>query len=544
MTQDELIGKQLDEYQLESLLGQGGMARVYRAMDVRLGRYVAIKVIDPPLRTDSDYVMRFEREAQAIARLEHPHIIRLYRYGEVDGMLYMAMQYVEGASLQFLLDSYREDGKFMEPDEANRIIREICLALDYAHGKGVIHRDIKPSNIMLDRQGHALLTDFGLALMTEVGTRGEIFGSPHYIAPEQAISSAGAVPQSDFYSLGVILYEMFTGKVPFDADAPLDIASLHMSASPPLPSQHRPEISPALEAVMLKALSKEPADRFPNGKALADALEQTLRPISAQQPLSAQRTILHRSIPERVEAELIDNPLPPIPAAVAAPPAMPELVPVMPPVSTSGMTPSKRKRKSPIACMGLIIVGAVAMAALATAAALLLGRPGILAQQNPPLTMTALQVSLSETPVAETMPAETQALAVTDLPTDVPTPTPQESPEYELLIVTRGEDSLFVINLSPVPFPLGPLRLGDGGGAIDGSQWGIEMLQSGQCVTVWKQSGNPRAADNDCERVGTRLTRAGPERFWKSTFSVYYADAPVGICQESAARCEISIPAN
>jgi serine/threonine protein kinase len=259
---DSLLGRQLDEYRLEKLLGRGGMARVYRGLDTRLGRYVAIKVIDASLRADSEYALRFEREAQAIARLEHPNVVRLYRYGEAHGVLYMAMQYIEGADLGFVLADYRSDGDFIEPEEALHIIQDVGSALDYIHSQGVIHRDIKPTNIMLDKQGSAILTDFGLALLTEIGTRGEIFGSPHYIAPEQAISSAGAVPQSDIYSVGIMLYEMFTGQLPYTAENPLDIALLHMDGNAPPPRRFRPEISPALEDVILTAMAREPDRRY------------------------------------------------------------------------------------------------------------------------------------------------------------------------------------------------------------------------------------------------------------------------------------------
>ncbi len=316
MATDDLLGKQLDEYRLDALLGQGGMARVYRGLDVRLKRWAAIKVIDARFRADSDYVKRFEREAQAIAQLEHPHIVRLYRYGEANGLLYIAMQYIEGADLDTVLTTYREDGELIPPEDASRIAREVCLALDYAHSKGVVHRDVKPSNIMLDKEGNAILTDFGLALLTEVGTQGEIFGSPHYIAPEQAISSAGAVPQSDLYSVGVILYEMFTGELPFDADEPLDVGRLHMTEPPPPPRKLRPEINPKLEAVILKALAKEPEVRYPSGAALADALDQALQStlVNARSSLASTS---RPSVPERVQAELAEHPLPPIPAAVA-----------------------------------------------------------------------------------------------------------------------------------------------------------------------------------------------------------------------------------
>ncbi|MBE7468856.1 MAG: hypothetical protein DPW09_07425 [Anaerolineae bacterium] len=317
MPNDSLIGRRLDEYRLEALLGQGGMARVYRGLDVRLKRWVAIKVIDAPFRADSDYIKRFEREAQAIAQLEHPHIVRLYRYGEVKELLYMAMQYVEGAPLSELLASYQAEADFIEPAEAGRIIREVCLALDYAHSQGVIHRDVKPANIILTKQGSAVLTDFGLALLTDVGTRGEIFGTPHYMAPEQAMSSAGVVPQSDLYAVGVILYEMFTGRVPFDAATPLDVAMLQMSEPPPRPRQFRADLKPALEKVILKALAKDPRQRYPNGAALAEAVEQALKaPRAKAAPAARPR----KSIPERVAVSMAKRPLPPLPAAVAAPP--------------------------------------------------------------------------------------------------------------------------------------------------------------------------------------------------------------------------------
>lgn len=315
MPRDSLIGQQLDEYRLEALLGQGGMARVYRALDVRLKRWVAIKVIDTPFRTDADYIKRFEREAQAIAQLEHPHIVRLYRYGEANGLLYMAMQYLEGAPLNELLASYREEGRFIEPAEASRIVREVCLALDCAHRHGVIHRDVKPANIILNQQGQAILADFGLVLLTQVGTQGEIFGTPHYMAPEQAMSSASAVAQSDLYAVGVILYEMFTGVLPFDAAQPLDIAMQHLTKPPRSPRQIRPELSRKLETVILKSLAKDPKGRYATGRALSAALDKALEVA----PVKAAAHTASQTLPERVALSLSKRPLPPIPAVVAGP---------------------------------------------------------------------------------------------------------------------------------------------------------------------------------------------------------------------------------
>jgi serine/threonine protein kinase len=313
---DDLIGLQLDEYRLEALLGRGGMARVYSGMDVHLNRRVAIKVIDTPFRAEADHIMRFEREAKAIAQLEHPHIVRLYRYGEAEGLLYMAMQYIEGKNLHAVLSAYRKQGQFIPLEEMQQIIREVCLALDYAHSKGVIHRDVKPSNIMLDQQGNAIITDFGLALLTEVGTRGEVLGSPHHLAPEQAVSSANVVPQSDLYAVGVILYEMFTGELPFDAPDPLDIVMLHMSESPPPPRELQPDLSPEIEAVLLRALAKSPEERYPNGAALADALDEALQ--SASQSASLKKGLPEPVLPPPAAsgAHKVSE-LPPIPAAVA-----------------------------------------------------------------------------------------------------------------------------------------------------------------------------------------------------------------------------------
>lgn len=316
MAKDTLIGQQFDEYRLDNLLGRGGMARVYRGFDVRLKRWVAIKVIDTPFQAHSEYIKRFEREAQAIAQLEHPNIVSIYRYGEVNAVLYIAMRYVEGSPLDTLLRIYRVEHDFIPFHEAEQIIQQICQALDYAHSRGVIHRDIKPANILIDREGNAVLSDFGLALLTSEGTRGEIFGTPHYIAPEQAMSSAGAVPQSDFYAVGVILYEMFTGQVPFTAPEPVDVAVLHMTEPPPPPRSLRPELSPTLEAVILKTLAKKPADRYPNGRALAQALQQALR---VQRDVTTQLAAPRLSMLERVALDLADRPLPPAPGGVSSP---------------------------------------------------------------------------------------------------------------------------------------------------------------------------------------------------------------------------------
>ncbi len=276
LSTEQLLGKQLDEYRLVGVLGQGGMAQVYLAFDINLQRQAALKVINAPFRADADYIERFEREARAIAQLTHPHIVRLYRYGQVGQLLYIAMEYIEGQDLKAMLTPYHTQQKLLPLEDIRRIMRQICTALDYAHNKGVIHRDIKPPNILLDQAANAVLTDFGLVLLDDRQTRGEAFGTPYYIAPEQAISSAGALPQSDLYAMGVILYEMCTGRLPFYAQHAYDLAMLHLSEPPPSPRTINPHLSPAIEAVILKALLKPPEERYQRGASLADALDKAI----------------------------------------------------------------------------------------------------------------------------------------------------------------------------------------------------------------------------------------------------------------------------
>ncbi len=284
---DPLIGKTLGDYTIIELLGRGGMARVYRGYDESLDRYAAVKVIDVSGNAEElkDYQARFTREARAIARLKHPNIVGVYQFGQVpeSDVNFMAMQFIEGEDLRYILRKHHDNETVMATRTALRILRDTASALDHAHKEGVIHRDIKPSNIMVTPDGKAVLTDFGLALNIPEGTFGNTFGSAHYIAPEQAISSAQAVPQSDFYSLGVVMYEMLTGKVPFDDPSTMSVALKHLNDPPPLPSTVNPKIGPELENVIMHALRKEPQDRFPDGTSMIRALNEAF----ASQPDAA-----------------------------------------------------------------------------------------------------------------------------------------------------------------------------------------------------------------------------------------------------------------
>ncbi|MCB0163820.1 MAG: serine/threonine protein kinase [Anaerolineae bacterium] len=341
---DTLIGQRLDEYQLQELLGQGHMARVYRALDTRLKRWVAVKVIDKPFRADASYTSRFEREARAIAQLAHPNIVGLYRYGESNGLLYMALQYIEGANLHQVLASYRQEGEFIETEEACRLIGQICSALDYAHSKGVIHRDIKPSNIIVNKQGEAVLVDFGLALLADTRTRGDAFGTAEYMAPEQVTGASRSTPQTDLYAVGVMLYEMFAGRPPFAANRAQEVAEMHVNALPPRLRHFRPDLHRAVEAVILQALVKTPEARYPNGAALSRALNRAVSLTATLQTASQQATQLHQTMPERVAKKVGEYPLPPLPTHSAnLPPELFETQPAKPQPPPPRATASKRR---------------------------------------------------------------------------------------------------------------------------------------------------------------------------------------------------------
>jgi eukaryotic-like serine/threonine-protein kinase len=256
-------------YRVIERLGSGGMADVYSAEDTQLGRRVALKLLYRRFAEDAEFVERFRREASSAAGLQHPNIVGVFDRGEWDGTYYIAMEYLAGHTLKQLV---REHGA-MPPELAVDITIQVLRAAKFAHKRGVVHRDIKPHNVILDEEGRAKVTDFGIARagasdMTETGS---IMGTAQYLSPEQA-QGKPVSPRSDLYSIGVMLYELLTGKVPFDAESPVTIALRHVSDTPVPPSQLNPAVPPALDAVVLRALEKEPADRFADADAFAAAL--------------------------------------------------------------------------------------------------------------------------------------------------------------------------------------------------------------------------------------------------------------------------------
>jgi serine/threonine-protein kinase len=275
---DPFIGATLGSYEITEAIGEGGMARIYKGFHAELNRYSAIKVVNWGLQEDPEFTERFRREAQAIAILRHPNIVQIFDFGKHTSGYFMVMEFIDGSDLQVQLREYHRRKELLPRDKIIRVIRDVAAALDYAHSRGVIHRDVKPSNIMITREGQPILTDFGLVMLPthkSQATIGNTFGTPHYVAPEQAISSAAAVAASDIYSLGVILYEMATGQLPFDDESPLSVALKHISDSPPLPTSINSSLSPDVENIILQVLSKDPADRFATAGDMASALEMS-----------------------------------------------------------------------------------------------------------------------------------------------------------------------------------------------------------------------------------------------------------------------------
>jgi serine/threonine protein kinase len=269
-------GDLIGTYQIQEQLGTGGMATVYRAHHSRLDRYVAIKVMHPQLLEDENFHARFEREARVVARLEHPNIIPIYDFSEHDRQPYLVMKYVEGQTLKQLI---RRGGIALS--EILRMMNVVAGALDYAHRQGVLHRDMKPSNIIIDENGTPFITDFGLARIAQAGestmSADMMLGTPQYISPEQARGDKNIDHRTDLYSFAVILYELLVGRVPFSADTAYATVHEQIYNPPPNPSDINPEITPEVEMVLLKALTKNPADRYPSAKALMKALEDALK---------------------------------------------------------------------------------------------------------------------------------------------------------------------------------------------------------------------------------------------------------------------------
>jgi len=328
------------QFRIVEKIGKGGMGAVYRAEQPDMNRYVAIKILHSRYLTRSDLVSRFRREARAMSQLSHPNTARVFLYGQLDdGACYFVMEHLVGQNLAQIV---RSEGA-MKPERAMRIMSQVCGALEEAHQAGIVHRDLKPENVFVTSQGgirdFPKVLDFGLAKVTERQMRpgsmvltqqGMVFGTPEFMSPEQAHGKT-LDARSDIYSLGIILYELLTGKLPFDAKQPIEYIQLHVNATPIPLSERLPDATfpPGLEEVVMAALAKKPEDRYASAAEFAAALESVL------QVEAGERGSI--TLPTPVPAARLPEPAPPI-GAVRGP----------------------NKRKTPWVVLGLGVVLAVA----------------------------------------------------------------------------------------------------------------------------------------------------------------------------------------
>ncbi|MBE2182700.1 MAG: protein kinase [Anaerolineae bacterium] len=301
-------GQQIGQYKIVGQIGHGGMATIYKAYHARLDRYVAIKVLHQGFLQDENFLARFEREARIVAKLEHPNIVPIYDFADVDGQPYLVMKYLEGHTLKAM--SARNG---VSLNEILRIMPPIASALDFAHRDGVLHRDIKPSNIIIGEDGTPYLTDFGLARMAQMGestlSADVLLGTPNYISPEQAMGRRDVDARTDLYSLGVVLYELVTGRVPFNADTPYAVIHDHIYTALPAPRSINPEIPTQVEAVLVKALAKNPDDRYNSAGEMITAFAAAVR-TSGLKSLRVQHQI------DSTEAETPDAAFDPFEAVI------------------------------------------------------------------------------------------------------------------------------------------------------------------------------------------------------------------------------------
>lgn len=269
-------GQLVGNYEIVELIGQGGMATVYKAHHTKLNRNVALKAMYESYVSNPQSIVAFQSEAQTIGRLDHPNIVPVYDYAESDGVYYLVMKFIEGISLTQALD----DG-LLDIGDVRNVMESIAKALDYAHSQGVLHRDVKPSNIMIDLKGVIYLADFGLARTASLGesaiNQQSMVGTPAYMSPEQTMGQSMLDSRSDIYSLGIVLYQMLAGRPPFRGSTPLALAQMHQTQQAPLPSQFNPEITKPVERVVMQAISKDREKRFDSAGELFQAFDEAVK---------------------------------------------------------------------------------------------------------------------------------------------------------------------------------------------------------------------------------------------------------------------------
>ncbi|MBL8161394.1 MAG: protein kinase [Anaerolineae bacterium] len=423
---ENLAGKRLGQYEVRQILGMGGMGAVYRAYQPSLNRDVALKVLPPAMAQQREFSERFKREAQTAARLEHPHIVPVYDYGNISGLNFVVMRLLNGGSLSDRLN-YRLEREAPLPAlrEIVTVLKGLASALDYAHSSGVIHRDIKANNVMFDDRGRPFLVDFGIAKLTGSTTgltsASMIMGTPAYMSPEQW-NNASVTPATDQYALAVMTYTMITGKLPFEAQTPMALMKKHLDEKPAPMSFWREGLPDGLQAVLEQAMAKHSGDRFPSATAFAEAFERASQGASDGATdfftvtLPAQIAPPPRSQDSPIARTPTQQPPPPGYDGPTTPP--PRLAPGYGETLTPGMQPTMQRRVNPLvfgaAAAAVIILGIIGFALFS----------GVQQQQAAAQTETAI--------AAQATAQEETAAAIAALATDTPTstPTPSDTPTH------------------------------------------------------------------------------------------------------------------
>jgi tRNA A-37 threonylcarbamoyl transferase component Bud32 len=418
------VGRLIDDrYRLGEVVGVGGMATIHRAFDTRLERAVAIKLLRPEILEDADLAMRFRREALAATVLRHPNIVACLETGSDQGRPFIVMELIEGEDLATRL---RRGGR-LAPNEAARIALDVARALGVAHVRGIVHRDVKPGNILLARDGRAMVTDFGIARLaadTEGAVPGMTLGSVHYFSPEQA-QGAKTTPASDVYSLGLVLFEMLTGRRAWHGDTTAELAAARIDAAPPSPKAIRPEIPAGMDAVVVRALDPEPLRRYANGSAIATALEQA---IGYPDPSSPTIAVPVPTAALAMAGAPIAGAAQPAALGVARPGALPDgVVPPLQPAH-DGLPSGGRggRRASPVIAGPLVVL--MAVAAIVGGGVLLAALPG---SDKGAAAILSPSPKASKTPTPTATARPTPKSTPTAAPTAKPTPTappPQPTP--------------------------------------------------------------------------------------------------------------------
>ena len=328
---EDLSGRSFGVYRVVEPLGAGGMAAVYKAYQPAVDRHVALKILPSHLAQDPEFLGRFQQEAKVLAQLQHPHILPVHDFGESDGFTYIVMPFIKTGTLADALT-----GQPLPFDQLKRVTTQVGDALDCTHAQGLVHRDVKPSNILIDDRGNCLLADFGIAKILEgadtLTATGDLIGTPKYMSPEQGMGNP-IDGRSDVYSLGVVLYEMATGQVPFQAETPLAVVVKHIRDPLPIPRQVNPDVPEPLQRMIFRAMHKEPSERFASAGEMVEAMSSmTLDPSTPVRGVVPPLPTVAMDVPHGIDDATVPNAA----TSESAPPVPP--VPPEPPLDTTAAT--------------------------------------------------------------------------------------------------------------------------------------------------------------------------------------------------------------